>query len=387
MNTSAEPIRVLELRSVKGTGGGPDKTILNGTARTDTRRFEICVCYVRDIRDTSFSIHESAASLGIDYVEALERHSFDTSVWHQLSRIVRDRRIDIVHAHDYKTDFLAWLLSLRTPVIPLSTAHGWSGDSFRERLYYAFDKRLLARFPAVIAVSGPIERTLIDHGATSDKVHRIPNGIDQQFFRRIPDLRERMRRALSIPSTELVIGSVGRLEPEKRFDLLLKAAAQISPVPRIVLIGEGSYRDALLRQASALGIAGQLTLAGLRRDVRDVLSAFDVFVQCSDTEGVPNAVLEAMATEVPVVATDVGGTSEVVEHGVDGLLVRRRDVEGLTHAIERTLCFQSETACRVRQARSRIERELSFDARMAKVEKIYLTLFNGRHHFNQTRAS
>src|SRR5438552_6314370 len=102
--TMPDPIQVLELRSVFGTGGGPEKTILLGAARTDPRRFAVTVCYIRDDRDTVFNIDRTAAALGVDYVELRERHSFDRSLWPKLRALVRERRIQIVHAHDYKTN-------------------------------------------------------------------------------------------------------------------------------------------------------------------------------------------------------------------------------------------------------------------------------------------
>jgi hypothetical protein len=138
------PIRILELRSVWGTGGGPEKTILLGTARTDRRRFDVTVCYLRDRRDPIFSVDAKAADLPVNYVELLESHSFDPTIFSRLRRLVREREIDIVHAHDYKTNVLAWLLSRFEAIIPLSTVHGWTGHSARERwVYYPLDKRVL----------------------------------------------------------------------------------------------------------------------------------------------------------------------------------------------------------------------------------------------------
>ena len=113
-DTANGPIRVLELRSVRGTGGGPEKTILLGSARSDPARFPVTVCYIRDLRDAVFEMGERARALGLDYVETRERHSFDWTIWPALRALVADRRIDIIHAHDYKTDLLALLLARAT---------------------------------------------------------------------------------------------------------------------------------------------------------------------------------------------------------------------------------------------------------------------------------
>ena len=128
-----DPIRVLELRSVRGTGGGPEKTILHGASRRNASRFDVTLCYLRPEHDEAFGIDARARALGLDYVEIRERHAFDRRVWPALLATIRARGIDIVHAHDYKTDFLALALARATGVIPLSTVHGWISDSWKER--------------------------------------------------------------------------------------------------------------------------------------------------------------------------------------------------------------------------------------------------------------
>ena len=133
---SREPLRILELRTVRGTGGGPEKTILLGTARTDAAHYAITVCYVRDERDAVFHIDRRAQDLPVDYVEVRERNSFDPHIWSQLTALIATRRIEIVHSHDYKTDLLAWLIAKRRGIVAMATAHGWTGHSARERWVY-----------------------------------------------------------------------------------------------------------------------------------------------------------------------------------------------------------------------------------------------------------
>ena len=371
----ARPIHVLELRSVLGTGGGPEKTILRGAARTDHERFAITVCYIRDQRDHVFALGQLAASLGVDYVEIPERHSFDRTIWPALRQVVRERRIDIVHSHEYKTDLLALLLARAEHVIPLATAHGWTGRNRRERLlYYPVDRFLLARFPRIIAVSGQIRAQLIASGSAGDRVSTVLNGIDPDMFRREPARRAPARLSLNLPDDATVIGSIGRLEPQKRFDLLIEAFAALRqghPGLRLVIAGDGSLRAELDQLVHRLGLEGACVLAGHRTDVIDVLHAFDLFVQSSDYEGTSNALLEAMAVETPVVATTAGGTSEMMEDQVHGLLVPTGNLPALVDAIARALADKAATARRAGAARRRIEHELSFDARMRTVERIY----------------
>lgn len=385
------PIRVLELRSVRGTGGGPEKTILLGTARTDARRFEITVCYLRDRRDNVYSVDARAAALPVDYIELLESHSFDLSIVSKLRRIVRERKIDIVHAHDYKTDLLAWLLSKLEAITPLSTVHGWTGHTPREvRFYYPFDKWILSFFPKLIAVSTDIRDELVRFGAEASRISTVLNGIDADAFRRDRSREDDIRRRLGFDRGSYLIGTVGRLEPQKRFDLLIEAFATLHaerPNLRLLIAGDGSLAEPLKAQVGRLGLTDCCILLGHRTDVVDLHHAFDLFVQSSDYEGTPNAVLEAMALETPIVATSAGGSAEIVRDRVDGLIVRPGDVPGLVAAIREALGHSDATAARVRSARHRVETDLSFDTRMRTVEGIYVDLMQRQSTTNGTLAA
>lgn len=375
------PVRVLELRSVRGTGGGPEKTILQGAAAADPSRLAVTVCYLRAPRDPLFGIGAQAERLGIEYCEIEERHPLDTGVLAALRRLVRQREIQIVHSHEYKTDVLAWLLARDEEVVPLATVHGWTGHSRRERfLYYPLDKWVLTRFPRLIAVSGEIRRELLRRGVRPERVTTILNGIDPKAFRRDPSRGPAVRSALGLAPDETVLGAVGRLEPQKRFDRLLEVFARLRrhrPGFRLVLVGEGSVRGELEATARRLGVDEDCRFLGHRSDVPDLHHALDLFVQASEYEGTPNVVLEAMAMETPVVATAAGGTGELLEDGVHGLIVPAGDAERLREAIERALGDPEATARRAAAARARVEGPLSFQARMRAVERVYAELWAG----------
>ena len=377
-------IRVLELRSVWGTGGGPEKTILIGTERATRSRFAVTVCYIRDARDRVFGIDKRASALDIDYVEVRERHSFDRSIWGALKALVRERQIDIVHSHDYKTDLLAYLLSRRTNVIPLATSHGWAGSSVRERfVYYPVEKRLLARFPRVIAVSSRIKAELVERGADAARVTVLLNSIDPDAFRRRPDRVAAIRAEIGIHPDEFVIGAVGRLEKEKRYDLLIDALAALAPKHpqlRLALVGVGTLAGALGDQARRLGVSEACRFLGHRIVIASLYHAFDLFVQSSETEGTPNAVLEAMAMETPIVATDVGGTRELAVPDTHAIIVPPLDAEALAAGIDRAIADPAGRASRAAAARRRIETDLSFDGRTRRLEAIYEELMSGVLH-------
>jgi len=375
-------IRILELRSVRGTGGGPEKTIFAGAAHADPARFAVTVCYMRDLRDAVFSMKSRASDVGVDYVEVLERHSFDRSVWPALKSLVDRLKTDIVHAHDYKTNLLTALLGRYKSIIPLSTVHGWTGHSARERyLYYPADKRILRTFPKLIAVSGEIRDDLVRHGTRPERVEVVLNGIDPRKFRRVPEQRASARATFGYNPDHVVIGSVGRLEPQKRFDLLISAFARLRethPALRLIIAGDGSERRALEQQIEQLGLGAECRLPGHHADIVGFHHALDLFVQSSVYEGTPNVILEAMAMETPIVATAAGGTAELLRADIDGLIIEPGDVDALYAAVKSVLEDRTAAAARVSAARSRVEGALSFDARMTAVERIYEELMADR---------
>jgi glycosyltransferase involved in cell wall biosynthesis len=372
---SSRPVRVLELRSVRGTGGGPEKTILLSAAMADPASAQVTVCYLRDQRDAVFSIHERAAAATVDYVEVTERHSFDLRVWGQLKKLIADRQIDLIHAHEYKTDLLALLLARATGTRAIATVHGWTGHSSRERfLYYPADKRVLARFPRLIAVSSDIARELIAHGADPARVTTVLNAIDPRQFVRDPARVQAMRTSLGLKPDHVAIGAVGRLEPQKRFDLLLEAFAAVHarrPETRLIIAGDGSLHKALTDQRNALGLQHSVIMTGHVTDVVGLHHAFDLFAQSSDYEGTPNSVLEAMAMETPIVATEAGGTAELVHDGVHGRIIPIGKVDRLIGGIEAALSDPTGTRSMADRARLRVEGDLSFEARVRRVEGIY----------------
>jgi glycosyltransferase involved in cell wall biosynthesis len=220
-------------------------------------------------------------------------------------------------------------------------------------------------------------------------VARVLNGIDHRAFVRDRSRARAVRASLGMGADDVIVGTVGRLEPQKRFDLLIEAVARLQPkhpTLRLLVVGDGSLRQRLASQIERLGLNGACHLLGHRTDIIDLHHAFDLFVQSSDYEGTPNAVLEAMAMETPVVVTDVGGTAELVRDQIDGLVVPSGHVDRLCQAIEAVFGDPAAAASRVAAARRRVETDLSFDARMAAVEAIYEKLQAGRRPAHRGQA-
>ena len=279
--------------------------------------------------------------LGIDVTVVDETRESAVRILAFLTRFLRDREIDLVHTHRYKDTVLSTIAAKLAGVPHLiRTVHGlrepmrgW--DHLKFRVYETLDAVMLRCFAdRVIAVSDRIADALRDEGYRPSLVTRVHNGID---LRKVMAMRrpEDLRRELGVDAGTIVFGTVGRLSPVKGHDTFLRAARLIldqHPGARFLIAGGGPLERELAALASELGIEPACRFLGPRADVYDLVSAMDVFVLPSLNEGIPMAVLEAMAVATPVVASAVGGLPEVIRDRQTGLLVPPADQRALADA-------------------------------------------------------
>jgi len=247
------------------------------------------------------------------------------------------RRFDIVDAWLYHAYWLA-ALTHRFVGIRTFVAGRRSLSDFKDR--WGWPARTIDAFArrqarVLVANSDLVRRDVIEReGIEPDRIIVIRNGVE---LPRSGDaaMRRAARASWDVPDDAFVVGCVSNLKPEKGLEHLLEAFARLDDAGslRLVIIGEGASRSSLSRMGASLGIADRMLLAGTDPDVPARLPGFDIFVHPSHTEGLPNAVLEAAAAGLPIVATDVGGTSEIVVDGMTGVLVPAGDVAGMERAI------------------------------------------------------
>jgi glycosyltransferase involved in cell wall biosynthesis len=176
-----------------------------------------------------------------------------------------------------------------------------------------------------------------------EKLRVIPNGVDIAALTAPKEERVRLRNELGLAPTEFVWLAIGRLLPQKDYPTLLQAFQPLAKAPaRLLIAGRGPLLDELQQQTRQLGIASQVTFLGVRHDIASLLAAADGFVLSSAWEGMPNVVMEALAAARPVVATQVGGVSELVEAGKSGFLVPARDSSGLSQAMQHLMTLSLE---------------------------------------------
>lgn len=288
---------------------------------------------------------EEVRACGLELKVIPENAKSFIQIFREAARFLRSRNIRILHSHRYKENLLAVLLA-RTCHIPhiVRTQHGMP-EPFRgirhwkQKLTLGLD-RLLARWVTdrVISVSSEL-REHLERYMDPRKVVVIRNGLDTERVSSDLSLAEAKQR-LGIPAACRTLGYAGRLEPIKRLDLFLAAAKLIAgrlPDTRLILAGEGSEAGRLREIARAHGLEDLVVFLGHRDDIYDVLRAMEIFVLCSDHEGLPMVLLEALHLGVPVVARRVGGLPEVIQDGVHGVLVLSDEPAEIAQACLRLL--------------------------------------------------
>jgi glycosyltransferase involved in cell wall biosynthesis len=372
-------VRLLELRNTYKWGGGPDKTILLSAERHDQRRVEVVVAYIRDVRDREFRIADKARARGLTFYEIEERRKFDLQALRELREIIVRHNINLVHAHDYKTDLFAYLLRLwlrHKHFALVSTAHAWVMLGARGEIYRHLDLWLMRHFDSLIAVSHATKSEMVAAGVPSEIITVLHNAIDTDVWSP-SQATNTFREELGLGHAFPIIGYVGRIMPEKDLETWLRAAALVAqqyPEAQFVLVGEGKdgiTLDQLRRLSDELGIANRVHFPGYREHLLPVYASFDIFVLSSRREGLPNSILEAMAMGVPVVTTDVAGAKELVLHEQTGYVLPQGDVNGLARAIITVVADEALRQRMSQAGRERVEDEFSFLTRLQRVEALY----------------
>ncbi len=277
----------------------------------------------------------------------------------------------VIHSHGYKPDILLALAGIPRRFACLATCHNWISDTAKMRLLETLDKRALRRFDHVIAVSEEIATELIRSGVPQGAVSMIDNGIE--VLPADPGARARIRAEFGLPPDAKILLHLGRLARSKRIDLLLHVMAAL-PAPvraTLLLVGEGEEREHLAALAGQLGVAASVRFCGYRKDVAQLLAAADVFVLSSEREGLPIAVLEAMAASCPIVATRVGAIPRVVEDGRGGWIVPAGDPGALQAALAEVLANPELARTRAKEALAKFKAHYSRDSMGKRYLEVY----------------
>ncbi len=323
---------------------------------------------------------EQARAAGIDVFVVGKKRGFTPGTVATLARRLRAMRARVVHCHNAAPLVYGALAGRLARARVVYTAHGMKTSASSQPI--KLDR--WGMVDAFVTVSDDARQIAIHKGgADHERVRTILNGVDTRAYRRAtPEVRARVRASLGIGEMDFVFVIVARLAPAKDHVTLFRAfaaLASVNPSARLVVIGDGELRDVLAGLVRELHLDDSIVLAGARDDVADLVGAFDCFVLSSYTEGLAMTLLEAMAAELPVVATRVGGNGEVVVDGETGLIVPARDTEKLREAMQWMASHPAEARAMGIRGRERAASSFSIEAMVEAYEDTYRRVLAGRN--------
>jgi glycosyltransferase involved in cell wall biosynthesis len=283
---------------------------------------------------------------------------------------MRASQANIVHTHGYRSDVIGRAAAGSQPVRTVTTAHGFTGGDWKNRLYERLQLRVFRKFDAVVAVSRPLSRKITASGVEDRRVRLIPNA----FGGAGAVSQSAARETLGLHLGQFVVGWVGRITREKALDIMLDALEQLRDLPvLLVVIGEGREREILEQRARATGLEHRIRWLGIVPRSARYFSAFDLFGLSSRTEGTPITVLEAMEAGVPIVTTAVGGIPDMVSEQ-EAWLVPADNPAALAAAIRDAWSSPETRQSRAAAARLRLASEFAVAPWLDRYEALYREL-------------
>jgi glycosyltransferase involved in cell wall biosynthesis len=316
-----------------------------------------------------------------------ERSRFDFGVIPQLRSVIREFQPDVIQSHAIKSHLLIRAARFHATTPWIAFHHGYTWPDLRMRLYNQLDRWSLRGASLVLTVSAPFREELIGRGVARHRIEIVHNAIDPQWASRFrsPQAGRELRAALGIGPDDRVILIAGRLSREKDHEMAVRAVHRLLARgtvshPSLLIVGDGPERKRLQATIASLDMGASVRFTGQVPSAEPYYGIADAAVLSSRSEGSPNALLEAMAARVPVVATAVGGVPEIVSHNESALLVRAGDCESMARALADILTNESLARRLADAAHARICASYTPAARTQRLSEIYARLA-ARDHF------
>lgn len=369
-----QPPFVLHTRVVTGTGGGPEKTILNSPRFLTEHGIDSACLFMRPPGDPGFAtLEQKAAACNAEIIGIDDNGPLDRGVVKHCVRVCRDRNVTVWHAHDYKSNAIGLLVKKQHPMHLVTTTHGWVRKTWKTPLYYAIDRFCLKRYQQVVCVSQDLHDACRKLRISDERLHLIDNAIVADDY----DLSEATpaeRAAFGVTDGRVLLGACGRLSEEKGFDLLISAVSNLAKQGMdvgLIIVGEGHLREQLQHQIDDAGMQDRITLAGFLSDPRQLYRAIDLFVLSSLREGLPNVVLEAMASGRPVLTTKVNGIPRLVTDNENGLIIDCGSTDQIESGLKRLISAPDLAKALAAAGRRTVEQQFSFRKRLERMVQVY----------------
>jgi glycosyltransferase involved in cell wall biosynthesis len=354
------------ISSTMGYYGAERVAVTLSAAIEDAGSTSIVGVFHNTVRNSHLEALDQARLYGLKAERIPCQGRIDKSTIQVIRGIVERYHIDVIHCHGIKPNLYAYLAA-RDDIALVSTCHLWVFDSTKDWVISALERCMLHGVDRVVAVSDHIIPQLRRFGVRAEIIY---NGIDLEPFRNPPsDLRQGMGWY-----GRPVIGAIGRLAPQKGLKYLLQAAPRVlqdNPDALFVFVGDGPERQSLEADARTLGIQDAVSFLGVREDIPAILASIDVLAMPSLSEGLPMALLEAMASSRAVVASGVGAIPHVIEDKVNGIILAPGDVRGLETALLNLLKSRELRVTFGNNARETVESRFS----AASMAKQYLDVY------------
>ena len=359
---------ILLLESKFGLGGS-ERITYDVVRRLDVQRYRPVLCTLYEPGE----VGEWFIRDGYRFYSRLITHRYDPRAFGKLRSIIQREHVELVFLINQPlTCFWGFIMSKYCRIPVVAAVH----DKFigEQSLKLRLNRFLMNRMDVILAVAqGQSDQLVTRQYIREDIVRVVYNGIDLDHFK--PQVeREEQCRLLGLNSKAPIVGTVARLVHLKGVDVFLKAAEAVLkkfPSTQFVVVGDGAEAHELKRMSQALGIAPSVRFLGSRGDVADTASVFNVGVLSSRTEGLPMAVLEYMSLSIPVVATNVGGVSEMVGHGETGLLISEDDPSGLAGALEVLLSDPHKARKMGLRGRAKVESCFQISNTVSRTEQLF----------------
>lgn len=378
MSLIAKP-RILHIRDSGGIYGGERVILTLGKSMARQGLFDVSLLCMRRHDGRSEAMISSATKVGMHVQPIDVRGRLDPMAILRIRNYVRENNISLIHTHDFKSDFYGLWATFNLGVKRVATAHGSTRDSLGKKLYLFFDEQIAYRFyDKIIAVSKDLEDYLRKISIRPSKIEVIQNGLDIDLLR--------LNTGLDEPPLPLVkktgmriFGVIGRLYPDKGQAEFLYAFASLTKEHSElygIIVGDGPERERLAHLIEALGLHERVYLCGARKNIKEVYDMIDFLVIPSFTEGLPYVLLEAMASNIPILATAVGDIPLLIQDEVTGYLVLPGDREAMTRRMKDLLLCPEHASTMACKGKQLVEERYSARKMVDETEKLYRSLIS-----------
>jgi glycosyltransferase involved in cell wall biosynthesis len=355
--------------------GGPEKQIVEHIKRLDTNEYlGNVISFIENGQRNEMLEHASNARLN-NFGVPMNGPADIRALWN-LTLLLRKEKISILCVHGYKSTIIGWVAARINKIPIIAFSRGYTAENRKVAFYESLDRQVLRHVDGIIAVSEGQKNKLAAfgvHGKRSWVVHNAAL-LDHESIQHPWEFRQSVFQRLEIPENARLVVTAGRLSPEKGHRFLVDAIGSLKDKLEstfFVFCGDGPCKTDLVNQAASCGIGDICRFAGFRHDIREIFSVMDLFVLPSLTEGLPNVILESFACSKPVVATSVGGTPEIVENGVNGMLVPSKRPDLIAEAILNIFSDPENLKAMGREGLNTVKKHFTFEIQAQKLAKIY----------------